>query len=115
MQRVLVYCRRIVTRQGVTDDNIWREQDLEFLGWERDHDRGLQRIRKVDPDMVVIVGSEPLSDPAPLVVEIQSRYAGISVIEVDLETDHIRIHGEGRELAKEVKALLAAVVALPPL
>jgi hypothetical protein len=115
MQRVVVYCRRIATRQGVIDDNIWCEQDLEFLGWERDLDRGLQRIPKVAPDMVIIAGREPLSEPVPLVSEIQSRYANISVIEIDLETDCVRIYGEGRELNKELKALLAAIVALPPL
>jgi hypothetical protein len=113
MQGVLVYCRRIRGRQGVADDNVWHEQDLEILGWEKDHSRGLQRIQEIVPDIVIIVRRELLDIPTSLVADIQKRYQRICVIEVNLGSDHVCVYGDGKQLAPEVRDLLADIVELP--
>jgi len=88
------------------------EAMLDTVGWETDLDVAIRRLQSIRPPAVIVAGRDHDTDCGPAVARIQAECPGIQVVEVNLETRVVRIHGGEDELVQELSYLLWAVDAL---
>jgi hypothetical protein len=85
------------------------EAALDTLGWESDLDEAIRRLKAIRPPAVIVAGRDRETDCRPAVARIQAECPAIQVVEVNLETRVVRIHGGEEELVQELSYLLWAV------
>jgi DNA-binding NarL/FixJ family response regulator len=114
MERVFIFSNRSLFTQGV-DSLLEREPGLEVVGWETDPDEAIRRIRKVQPDVVILASEDATLWPSADAIRLLREGLGtkIKIIGLNLQDNTLCIyHGEQREV-KEVGDLVRAIEQLP--
>jgi AmiR/NasT family two-component response regulator len=108
MKRIFILSSHPLFGQGV--ENLLRQESrLEIVGREADVDNAIRRIKKLQPDVVIVDSSDPASDPTSAVMRILREGVGTKVIGLNLQDNTICIYRGEQRVVKEVKDLVEAI------
>jgi len=96
--------------QGV-ESLLCQETGLEIVGREMDLEKGLDRIRELRPDVVIVDNGDPTCDPTPTVMRILREGLGIRVIGLNLRDNMVCVYRGEQRVARGVEDLLEAIQA----
>jgi len=113
MRRVFILSNHPLFGQGV-ESLLRQEARLEIVGQETDVDKAVERIKELQPNVVILDCAEPACDPTLAVMRILREGLETKVIGLNLQDNTMYIyHGEQR-VVKEVKDLMEAIGPLSP-
>jgi DNA-binding NarL/FixJ family response regulator len=108
MKRVLILSSHPLFGQGV-ESLLRQESRLEVVGREADVDQAMERIKELQPDVVVIDSADPAGDPTPALMCILREGVGIKVIGLNLQDNTVCIYRGEQRVVREVKDLVQAI------
>jgi len=104
MKRVLILSRWRLWGRGI-ENLLCQEAGLQVVGCEIDLDKALERIRELQPDVLVLDSD----DPAPEVLRILRQEVGTKIIGLNPEDNTMCIYrGEQREV-RRIEDLVEAI------
>jgi DNA-binding NarL/FixJ family response regulator len=112
MKRIFMLSSHPLFSQGV-ESLLCREAGLQIVGREMDLERGLDRIRELRPDVVIVDGVDRTRDPTPTVMRILRERLGTRVIGLNLQDNIVCIYRSEQRIARGVEDLLEAIEAEP--
>jgi len=112
MKRVFILASHPLLSQGV-ESLLRRETGLDIVGRETDVDKAVERIRELQPDVVILNSSDPAGDHAPAVMRILREGVGTKVIGLNSQDNKIFIYRGEQRVVKEVKDLVEAIKRSP--
>ncbi len=110
MKRIFMLSSHPLFSQGV-ESLLCREAGLEIVGREMDLEKGLDRIRELRPDVVIVDSGDPTRDPTPTVMRILREGLGTRVIGLNLQDNIVCIYRGEQRIARGVEDLLEAIEA----
>jgi DNA-binding NarL/FixJ family response regulator len=110
MKRIFMLSSHPLFSQGV-ESLLCGEAGLEIVGREMDLEKGLDRIRELRPDVVIVDNSDPMQDPTPAVMRILRERLGTRVIGLNLQDNIVCIYRGEQRMARGVEDLLEAIKA----
>jgi DNA-binding NarL/FixJ family response regulator len=110
MKRIFMLSSHPLFSQGV-ESLLCQETGLEIVGREMDLEKGLDRIRELRPDVVIVDGGDPVHDPMPAVMRILREGLGTRVIGLNLQDNMVCIYRGEQRMARGVEDLLEAIEA----
>ena len=110
--RVLIIANNPLFSQGV-ESLLRQESRLEVMGREADVDKAMERIRELEPDVVIVDSGDPTCGPTPAVMRILREGVGVKVIGLNLQNNTICIYRGEQRVVKEVKDLVEAIEPSP--
>ena len=108
MKRVFLLSCHPLFGQGV-ESLLRRETGLDIVGRVADVDKAVDRIRELQPDVVIVDGGDPTYDPASVVARIVGEGLQTKVIGLKLQDNTICIYRSEQRVIKEVKDLVEAI------
>ena len=112
MRRVFILSSHPLFSQGV--ENLLRQESrLEIVGREADVDKAVERIKELQPDVVILDGGDPARDPTLAVMRILREGLGAKVIGLNLQDNKMFIYRGEQRVVKEVKDLVEAIESSP--
>jgi len=115
MKRVFMFSSHSLFSRGV-ESLLRRETGLEVVGWEADVDKAVERIKELQPDVVIVDRGDPGCDPTLAVMRILRQGVVAKVIGLNLQDNTIRIYRGEQRVVKEMQDLIEAIEynPLPP-
>ena len=113
IKRVFILSSHPLFGQGV-ESLLRREAGLEIVGRETDVDKAVERIKELQPDVVILDSADPACDPTPAVMRILKEGLGTKVIGLNLQDNTLCIYRGEQRVVKEVKDLMEAIEPLSP-
>ncbi|MCJ7550175.1 MAG: hypothetical protein MUQ30_10900 [Anaerolineae bacterium] len=108
MKRVLLVASGTLFGRGV--ENLLRQQPgLEVWVCEADMSRATERVKALQPDVVIIERRKPATDLAHALRCMLPACEQFKVIELDPEDDTIWIHSSRQQVFKQVQDLVEAI------
>jgi DNA-binding NarL/FixJ family response regulator len=108
--RIFVISNHLMFSQGL-ESLLRQETKLDIVGQETDFSRAIERIKELQPD-VVILDSD---DATPKVAPILGARPGVKVISLSLRDNNLYVYQARKRVTKSVMDLLEAIVeGLPP-
>ena len=112
MKRVLVIASTSLFGQGV--ENLLRQEpSLEVWACEADMSRAIERVKALQPDVVIIEYPKPATDPEHALRQMLRVGDQLKVIELDPEDDTIWIYSSHQQVFKQVQDLVEAIEQSP--
>ncbi len=108
MMRVLILSNHPLFGQGV-ESLLRRETGLEIVGRDADVDKAMERIKELQPDVVILDSGDPSCTLTPAVMRILREGVETKVIGLNLQDNTICIYRGEQRVVKEVKDLLEAM------
>ena len=112
MRRVFILFSHPLFSHGV-ENLLRRESRLEIVGREADVDKAVERIKELQPDVVILDGGDPARDPTLAVMRILREGLGAKVIGLNLQDNKMFIYRGEQRVVKEVKDLVEAIESSP--
>jgi len=112
MKRVFILSSHPLLSQGV-ESLLRQETGLDIVGRETDVDKAIGRIKELQPDVVIVDGSNPACDLTPAVLRILREGVGAKVIGLNLQDNTMCIYRGEQRVVKEVKDLVEAIERSP--
>jgi DNA-binding NarL/FixJ family response regulator len=112
MKRIFMLSSHLLFSQGV-ESLLCREAGLEIVGREVDLEKGLNRIRELQPDVVIVDSGDPTHDPTPTVMRILRERLGTRIIGLNLQDNIVCIYRGEQRIVRGVEDLLEAIEAEP--
>ncbi|MBM4467201.1 MAG: response regulator transcription factor [Chloroflexi bacterium] len=109
MKRIFMLSSHPLFSQGV-ESLLRRETGLEIVGREADADQALERIKELQPD-VVVLDSADLRDPMPVVMRIFREGVGAKVISLNLKDNTMHVYRGEQRVVKQVEDLVKVIKA----
>jgi DNA-binding NarL/FixJ family response regulator len=114
MRRIFILSSHPLFSQGV-ENLLRRESRLEVVGREVDVDKAMERIKELQPDVVILDGGDPAYNLTIEVMHILREGAGTKVIGLNLQDNKMFIYRGEQRVVKEVADLVEAIEHnLPP-
>jgi DNA-binding NarL/FixJ family response regulator len=110
MKRIFMLSSHPLFSEGV-ESLLCGEAGLEIVGREMDLEKGLDRIRELRPDVVIVDNGDPMHDPMAAVMRILRERLGTRVIGLDLQDNVVCIYRSEQRMARGVEDLLEAIKA----
>ena len=82
---------------------------LDVIGWETDPDQVVPRIREIQPDIVIIAVHTPQPGPSADTIRLLEEDLRVSIFELGLQDNSLRLYHPEQQLAQEVQALMDAI------
>jgi chemotaxis response regulator CheB len=82
---------------------------VDIAGRETNVDQALERIKELQPDVVILDSADPACDPMPAVMRILRDGLGTKVIGLNLQDNTLCIYRGEQRVVKEVKDLVEAI------
>jgi chemotaxis response regulator CheB len=112
MMRVLILSSHPLFGQGV--ESLLRQQaGMEIVGREADVDSAIERIKELQPEVVILDSGAPACDPTPAVMRILREGVGTKVIGLNLQDNTMCIYRGEQRVVKEVADLMEAIESSP--
>ena len=108
MKRVIILLSHPLFGQGV-ESLLRRESGLEIVGRETDASRVIERIRELEPDVVIVDSADTACDPVPVVMRILSDRVGTRVVALNLQDNTMCVYRGEQRVVKEVQDLVEAI------
>jgi len=108
MVRVFILSARPLFGQGV-ESLLRRETGLEIVGREADVDLAMDRIRELQPDVVVLDNSSPVCLLTPAVMDIFAACPGVRVVGLNLENNTVCIYSGEQRVVESMEDLVEAI------
>jgi DNA-binding NarL/FixJ family response regulator len=102
--RIFVISDHLMFGQGL-ESLLRQEAELDIVGQETDFSRAFERIKELQPD-VVILDSD---DAAPKVASILEASSGVKVISLSLQDNNLYVYQASRRVTKSVMDLLEVI------
>jgi DNA-binding NarL/FixJ family response regulator len=112
MKRVFILSSHPLFSQGV-ESLLRQEAGLDIVGREADADKALERIKEIQPDVVILECAEPTCDPTLAVMRILREGVEIKVIGLNLQDNTMCIYRGEQRVVKDVKDLVEAIEPSP--
>jgi DNA-binding NarL/FixJ family response regulator len=112
MKRIFMLSAHPLFGQGV-ESLLRRETGLDIVGRETDVDKAVERIKELQPDVVIVDSGDPATDPTPAVVRVLREGVGTKVIGLNLQDNTMCIYRGELRMVKEVKDLVEAIELSP--
>jgi len=113
MKRVLLVASGKLFGRGV--ENLLRQQPgLEVWGCEADISRVTERVKALQPDVVIIERRKPSTDDGHTLRCMLLACEQLKVIELDPQDDTIWIHSSRQQVFKQVQDLVKAIEQTAP-
>jgi AmiR/NasT family two-component response regulator len=112
MIRVLILSSHPLFGQGV-ESLLRHEPGLEIVGWQADVDDAIERIKELQPDVVIMDSGDPVCSPTPAVMRILREGVGTKVIGLNLQDNTVCIYRGEQRVVREVKDLVEAIEPSP--
>ena len=104
MKRVFILSSHPLFGRGV-ESLLCRETGLEIVGWDTDVDKAVERIRELQPDVVILDSG----DPAPEVLGILREGLATKVIGLNLQDNTMCIYRGEQRVVKCIEELVEAI------
>ncbi len=104
MKRVLILSSHPLFGRGV-ESLLRKETRLDIVGWEADIDKAVERIRELQPDVVILDSG----DPTPEVLRILREGVGTKVIGLNLQDSTMCIYRGEQRVVKRIEDLVEAI------
>ena len=104
MKRVLILSSHPLFGRGV-ESLLRKETRLDIVGWEADIDKAVERIRELQPDVVILDSG----DPTPEVLRILREGLGTKVIGLNLQDSTMCIYRGEQRVVKRIEDLVEAI------
>lgn len=104
MKRIFMFSTHPLFGRGV-ESLLCQETGLEIVGWETEVDKAVERIRELQPDVVILDSG----DPAPEVVGILREGLGTKVIGLNLQDNTMCIYRGEQRVVKRIEDLVEAM------
>lgn len=108
MKRVFVLSDGSLLGEGVRM-LIGREADLDVVGCETDVDRAIERIREIQPDIVILDQDAWPGEPGPKMMSLQEKGAGIKFVGLSLQGNTVRCYWRETRMVERVEDLMKAI------
>ena len=108
MKRVFILSSHPLFGQGV-ESLLRQESRLEIVGREANVDNAMERIKELQPDVVILDGGDAAYAPTGEVMRILRERVGTKVIGLNLHDNTICIYRGEQRVVKEVKDLVEAI------
>jgi DNA-binding NarL/FixJ family response regulator len=108
MKQVFILSSHPLFGQGV-ESLLRQEARLEIVGQETDADKAIERIKELQPNVVILDCAEPGCDPAPAVMRILREGVETKVIGLNLQDNTMCIYRGEQRVVKDVKDLVQAI------
>ena len=112
MKRIFMLSSHPLFSQGV-ESLLCQKAGLEIVGREMDVEKGLERIKQLRPDVVIVDNGDPTHDPTPTVMRILRERLGTRVIGLNLQDNTVYIYRGEQRIVRAVEDLLEAIEAQP--
>ena len=112
MKRVMILSRQSAFWWGVQ----WLLRDgggCDVVGWETEIAKGLERIREMRPDVVLVDKGSARADDACPVMRILGEGLGMRVIALSVEDSILSVYREERHAVGGVEDLIRAIEQAP--
>jgi len=108
MKRIFMFSTHPLFGQGV--ESLLREETgLEVVGRETDVDKAVERIKELQPDVVIVDSGDPGCDPTLAVTCMLREGVGTKIIGLNLQDNTMCIYRGEQRVVKEVKDLVEAI------
>lgn len=114
MVRVFMLSSLPLFSQGV-ETLLCRHNGVQIVGRETDVERGIERIRQLEPDVVILDDALYSSGPTPLAIRILEEPINTQVIGLSLQSNILSIYRREHRTADCVEDLVEALRACAPL
>ena len=104
MKRVLILSSHPLFGRGV-ESLLRKETRLDIVGWEADIDKAVERIRELQPDVVILDSG----DPTPEVLRILREGLGTKVIGLNLQDSTMCVYRGEQRVVKRIEDLVEAI------
>jgi DNA-binding NarL/FixJ family response regulator len=108
MKRVFVLSSHSLFGQGI-ESLLRQDVRLEIVGRAADLDEAIQRIRELQPDVIILDTGDPAHGPKPAVMRIMQEGVGAKIIGLNLLDNTICIYREEKQLIRDVEDLVDAI------
>jgi DNA-binding NarL/FixJ family response regulator len=108
MIRVFMLSHLPLFSQGV-EALLCREQGVEIVGRETDVEKAVERIKELEPDVVILDNDLQATDPAPIAVRILGEQTKTKVIGLSLQSNTIYIYRKEQRTAHRIEDLMEAI------
>jgi AmiR/NasT family two-component response regulator len=108
MRRVFILSSHPLFGQGV-ESLLRQEARLEIVGQETDVDKAVERIKELQPNVVILDCTEPRCDPTPVVMHILREGLETKVIGLNLQDNTMYIYRGEQRVVEAVKDLVEAI------
>jgi DNA-binding NarL/FixJ family response regulator len=108
LKRVLMLGRNSLFRESI-ESLICREMEVEIIGRETSFERVLGQLEALQPDVIIVDGSDPGCDPGDVVKFIYKLGLESKVIGINLHDNQLRIYRGEQKIAEEVADLVEAI------
>ena len=112
MKRIFMLSSHPLFSQGV-ESLLCQEVGLEIVGREMDVEKGLERIKQLRPDVVIVDSNDLDVDLTPGVMRILRERVGTKVIGLNLQDNIVYIYRGEQRIVRAVEDLLEAIEAEP--
>ena len=112
MKRIFMLSSHPLFSQGV-ESLLRQETGLEIVGRETDMDKAIERIKELQPDVVILDSGDPACDLTPAVMRILREGVGAKVIGLNLQDNTMCIYRGEQRVVEEVKDLVEAIERSP--
>jgi len=104
MKRIFILSGHPLFGRGV-ESLLCQEVGLEIVGWEANADQAVERIRKLQPDVVILDSG----DPTPEVLRVLREGVGTKVIGLNPEDNTMCIYRGEQRVVKRIEDLVEAI------
>jgi chemotaxis response regulator CheB len=108
MKRVFILSSHPLFGQGV-ESLLRREARLEIIGQETDVDKAVERIKELQPNVVILDCAEPTCDPTPVMMHLLKEGLDTKVIGLNLQDNTLYIYRGEQRRVKDVQDLIEAI------
>lgn len=108
MTRILLVSRQSLFGFGLLN-LLTHRANAEIVGQEADPARAIERVRELQPDVVIVDSECPADDPAELALAVFRTGAKVRVIGLGLNDNTIHIYRNERRIAHGVEDLMEAI------
>jgi len=112
MKRIFMFSTHPLFSQGV-ESLLRQEPGVEIVGRETDVDNAIERIKELQPDVVIFDSGDLACNLTPAVMRILREGVGTKVIGLNLQDNTMCIYRGEQRVVKEVKDLMEAIEPSP--
>ena len=108
MLRVFILSRHPLFGRGV-ELLVGRESGLSIVGKETDVERGIDCVRSLAPDVVILDTGDPGFDPSPVIARVLGAGTKARILGINLEENLVCLYHEETRPIRAVSDLIAAI------
>jgi len=110
MKRIFIISDQSLFGQGL-DSLLRQESGLDIVGCERDVDAAVERIKMLQPDVVLREINEPQSDFGQITRRILREHNRLKLIELSLQDNAVHVYCGERRVIDQYTDLLGVIEA----